>query len=49
MVPVANFLALTTYTGGSAANVIHGVISGVLAIVVAAVVTYILCREKKAA
>lgn len=45
-VPVANFLALTAYTGGSSSNIIHGVISGVIAIVVAAAVTYILCRPK---
>lgn len=46
-VPVANFLALTAYTGGSAGNIVHGVISGVISIVVAAIVTYLLCREKK--
>lgn len=46
-VPVANFLALTAYTGGSAGNIIHGVISGVISIVVATIVTYMLCREKK--
>lgn len=47
-VPVANFLALTAYTGGSAGNIIHGVISGIISIIVAAIVTYVLCREKKA-
>ncbi len=47
-VPVANFLALTAYTGGSSANIIHGVISGVISIVVAAIATYLICREKKA-
>lgn len=46
-VPVANFLALTAYTGGSAANIINGVISGIIAIVVAAIATYLLCREPK--
>ncbi len=46
-VPVANFLALTTYTGGSVSNIVNGVISGVIAIVVAAIVTYIICREPK--
>ena len=46
-VPVANFLALTAYTGGSSANIIHGVISGFVAIAVAAIATYLLCREKK--
>lgn len=45
-VPVANFLALTAYTGGNAANIVHGVISGVIAIVVATVATYLICREK---
>jgi PTS system beta-glucosides-specific IIC component len=45
-VPVANFLALTAYTGGSSANIINGVISGVISIVVAAIATYLLCREK---
>lgn len=40
MVPVANFLALSTYFGGSTANIINGVISGVIALVVAAIVTY---------
>lgn len=46
-VPVANFLALTAYTGGSASNIINGVISGAVAIVVAAIATYLLCREPK--
>lgn len=46
-VPVANFLALTAYTGGSASNIINGVISGIIAIVVAAIATYLLCREPK--
>lgn len=46
-VPVANFLALTAYTGGSAGNIINGVISGIISIVVATIVTYVLCREKK--
>lgn len=48
LVPVASFLALTGYAGGNTMNFVHGVISGVIAIVVAAVVTYFLCREKKA-
>ena len=47
MVPVANFLALTAYTGGNASNIINGVISGIVAIVVAAIATYLLCREPK--
>lgn len=46
-VPVANFLALTAYTGGSASNIVNGVISGIIAIVVAAIATYLLCREPK--
>ena len=45
-VPVANFLALTTYTGGSGFNLANGIISGVISIVVAAVATYLICREK---
>ncbi len=49
MVPVANFLALTAYIGGDGAgNIIQGVISGVIAIVVSTISTYIICREKKA-
>lgn len=44
LVPVANFLALTAYVGGNSANVINGVISGVISIAVAAVVTFVLCR-----
>lgn len=47
MVPVANFLALTAYTGGNASNIINGVISGIVAIVVAALATYLICREPK--
>ena len=46
-VPVANFLALTGYVGGSGANILHGVISGIISIVVAAIATYLICREKK--
>ena len=46
MVPVANFLALTGYVGGeSSANIIQGVISGIIAIAVATVVTYLVCRD----
>ena len=43
LIPVANFLALTSFAGGSTANIINGVISGVIALIVAAVITYILC------
>lgn len=42
MVPVANFLALTAYVGGSTANIVNGIISGVIALIVAAVATYII-------
>lgn len=42
MVPVANFLALTAYVGGSTANIINGIISGAIALIVAAVATYII-------
>lgn len=42
MVPVANFLALSTYMGGNTANIVNGIISGLISLVVAAVVTYIL-------
>lgn len=47
MVPVANFLALTAYVGGSTGNLINGVISGLIAVVVSAVVTYLAGAEKK--
>ncbi len=47
-VPVASFIALTGYAGGDTMNFVHGIISGIVAIVVAAIATYILCREKKA-
>lgn len=45
MVPVANFLAITTYVGGSTANLINGILSGVIALVVAATATYIIGVE----
>lgn len=41
MVPVASFLALTGFAGGPAGNFMHGIIGGVIAIGVAAVVTYL--------
>lgn len=44
LVPVASFLALTAYAGGNSANFINGIIGGVISIVVAAAVTYVLCR-----
>lgn len=46
MVPVASFLALTAYAGGSVGNLVHGVISGVIAFAAAALTTYVLCKEK---
>ena len=49
MVPVANFIALTAYVGGNSANLVNGVISGVIAFVVAAVATYILGVKSKGA
>ena len=44
LVPVANFLALTAYAGGNTANFINGIIGGIISIVVAAGVTFVLCR-----
>lgn len=41
IVPVANFLCLLGYVGGSQMNFINGIISAVVSFVVAAVVTYI--------
>ncbi|MDD7282061.1 PTS transporter subunit EIIC [Floccifex sp.] len=40
MVPVASFVALSGFAGGPAGNFTQGVIGGVIAIIVAAVVTY---------
>lgn len=48
LVPVASFLALTAYIGGSSANLINGIISGVIAFVVAAAVTYFLDFKRDA-
>lgn len=47
VVPVANFMCLTGYVGGSSANLINGVISGVIALLVAAITTYIIGVEPK--
>ncbi len=44
LVPVASFLALTAYAGGNSANFINGIIGGVISVIVAAAVTYFLCR-----
>lgn len=46
-VPVASFLAMTSFAGGSVSNLVHGIISGVISIVVAAAVTFFLCRDMK--
>ncbi len=46
LVPVASFLALSGFAGGPAGNFMHGVIGGVIAIVIAAVVTYFFGFEK---
>jgi len=48
LVPVASFLALTAYIGGSTANLINGIISGVIAFVVAAGATYFLDFKRDA-
>ncbi len=40
IVPVASFLCLFSYTGGSVMNIVNGVASGVIGFVVAAVATY---------
>ena len=47
MVPVANFLSLTTYVGGQINNLVNGVISGTIAFVVAAIATYSIGIESK--
>ncbi len=46
MFPVASFIALSSYSGGSTANLVNGILSGIIAIVVAAVVTYVTFDEK---
>ena len=45
LVPVANFLALTAFIGGSSANFINGIILGIISIVVAAAATYVLMKR----
>ncbi|WP_311406755.1 PTS transporter subunit EIIC [Liquorilactobacillus uvarum] len=42
LVPIANFLALSRYVGGTTTNIINGILSGVIAFAVAAIATYIL-------
>lgn len=46
LVPVASFLALTGFAGGPQGNFAQGIIGGVIAIAVAAVVTYFTGFEK---
>lgn len=48
VVPVANFMCLSGYVGGSTANLINGVISGAIALIVAAIATYMIGVEPKA-
>lgn len=48
VVPVANFMCLSGYVGGSPANLINGVISGAIALIVAAIATYMIGVEPKA-
>lgn len=47
VVPVANFMCLSGYVGGSTANLINGVISGAIALIVAAIATYMIGVESK--
>lgn len=47
MVPVANFLSLTAFVGGSKMNIINGIVSAVIAFVVATIATFILGVESK--
>ncbi|MFT8703610.1 MAG: PTS transporter subunit EIIC [Oenococcus oeni] len=47
LVPVANFLSLTAYVGGSTTNVVNGIISGILAFLVAAIATFAIGIESK--
>lgn len=46
LLPVSNFLAAFMYTGSTTTNLVHGVISCIIAFVVAAVVTYIFGFKK---
>jgi len=46
LVPVASFLGLTSFAGGSTANLVNGIITGVIALVVAAIATYFLGFKK---
>lgn len=40
IIPVASFISLTGYFGGSTANIVNGILTAVIALVVAAVATY---------
>ncbi|WP_094243382.1 hypothetical protein [Tetragenococcus halophilus] len=42
LIPVASFISLTAFFGGTAANTINGFVSCIIGFVVAAVVSYIL-------
>ncbi len=46
IVPIASFITLSSYFGGSTANIVNGIISAVIAFVVAAVTTYYLGFKK---
>lgn len=47
IVPVASFLCILGYTGGSTMNFINAIISALIAFVVAAVATYVIGLEKR--
>ena len=47
IVPVANFMSLTAYVGGSTANLINGIVSAAIALIVAAIATYVIGVEPK--
>lgn len=47
LVPVANFMSLTAYVHNDPTNLINGIVSGVIAIVVAAIATYLIGFQSK--
>lgn len=47
IVPVASFLCLFSYTGGSVMNIVNGVISMLIGFIVAAVATYLIGLDSK--
>lgn len=49
LIPVANFTALASFVGGSTKNLVNGVITCVISIIVAAIATYMLGLEEKGA